>query len=311
MEYTRLSHTDLEISRLGFGCLAMGAHGWGKVDDADSIDSVHRALDLGINFFDTANVYGFGHSEEVLSKALGEKRKHVIIATKFGVTWDEKAQIGRDMSPKSAMSALENSLRRLQLDCIPLYQIHWPNGKTNIEDTLETLMRCQEAGKIRYIGCSNFSPELLREANKTYKIVSTQAPYNLVDRSIENDVLPYCKEINTGVFAYCALAHGLLAGKYSAQRPDFDSEDIRNRSAYFKDAKYETNLKMVEKLQTIGQRYGKTSAQVAVRWILDNPTITCALTGIKRPSQIEDNVGALGWTLSEDDLQTLSGTEIP
>src|SRR5947207_3407434 len=157
MEYRKLAFTDLEVSRVGFGGWAISGHGWGPVDDRESAAAVQRALDLGINLFDTADVYGFGHSEEVLASALGDERRHAVIATKFGVTWDARGRVSRDVSPPRVVAALEASLRRLRLDCIPLYQVHWPDGATPVAATMEALRRCQEAGKVRWIGCCNFS----------------------------------------------------------------------------------------------------------------------------------------------------------
>lgn len=306
MEYKRLGLTDLNISRVGYGCWAMGGFGWGQVDDRDSIAAVHRALDLGINFFDTADVYGFGHSEEILCKALGEQRSQVVIATKFGVKWDNNTTT-RDCSPERVVQALEGSLRRLQLDCIPLYQIHWPDLKTPIASTMEALKKCQESGKIRYIGCSNFSVDNLRAAQNTHRLESLQVPYNIVERQIEEELLACCQEFKMGVIVYSPLAKGLFTGKYKRDGVKFEKNDIRLREENFQRDKFDANLKLVEKLKEVGTRYGKTPAQVAIRWILDNSSITCAITGVKKPEQIEDNSGALGWRLSEEDRDILSG----
>ena len=194
MEYKRLGLTDLKVSRIGFGCWAMGGHGWGKVDDKDSIAAIRRALDLGVNFFDTADVYGFGHSERILSKALGTNRSKVIIATKFGLKWDKSGKITKDISSKRVVEALDNSLKRLGVDCIPLYQIHWPDNITSISETMVALRKCQEKGKIKYIGCSNFSVKLIKEAQKISRLESLQLPYNITMRKIENKLIPFCQE---------------------------------------------------------------------------------------------------------------------
>lgn len=305
MEYKRLGKTNLKISRVGFGCWAIGGHGYGKVDDQDSIAAIRRALDLGINFFDTADVYGFGHSEEILSKALGGKRNEVIIATKFGVSWDKNSNIGRDCSPKRVVEALNDSLHRLKLDCIPLYQIHWPDTKTPISATMEALKECQEDGKIQYIGCSNFPSDLIRNAQKTARLESLQVPYNILDRNIEGDILSCCQELKMSVLAYSPLAQGLLTGKFRHE-VKFDDDDSRGRNEKFQGEKFLANLKLVDKLKEIGNHYNKTPAQVAIRWILDNAYITCAITGIKKIKQIEENIGALDWSLSKEERKLLS-----
>ncbi len=308
MEYSKLGPTDMDVSRVVFGCWAIGGHGWGPVDDEESIAAIHRALELGINFFDTADTYGFGHSEEILSRALGEQRKHVVVATKFGIKWDAQGRITRDISQARVFEALDASLRRLKLDCIPLYQIHWPDGSTPISSTLEALMRCQKAGKIRWIGVSNFPPDMILEALKTHQIVSAQAPYNLVDRKVESTILPSCKKLGLSVLAYSALAQGLLTGKYGPET-QFDEGDIRSRSVYFHPEKYEANAKMLTRLKEVGEKYGKAPSQVAIRWLLDSQSTVFPITGVKTQEQIEENVGALHWRLSEEDRKLLCMVE--
>jgi aryl-alcohol dehydrogenase-like predicted oxidoreductase len=253
--------------------------------------------------FDTADVYGFGHSEEILSKALGEQRKDVVIATKFGVKWNEQGRIKRDISPDSVIESLEGSLRRLRIESIPLYQIHWPDGTTPISSTMEALVQCQEAGKIRFIGCCNFAAELVREAQKIGTLVSLQAPYNIIDRTIMDADLAYYAEECIAVLAYSPLAQGLLTGKYGSD-VQFTPDDIRSRSPYFQEEKRKTHLEVVQLLTEIGRRYEKTPAQVAVRWILDSPGITCALTGTKTVRQVEENAGA-HWALSGEDWEVI------
>lgn len=309
MEYRKLGFTDLEISRVGFGCWAIGGHGWGRVDDRESMVAIRRAVERGVTVFDTADVYGFGRSEEILAEALGELRKDVVIATKFGVKWDSQARISRDVSPAYFAKALENSLRRLNVTCIPLYQIHWPDGRTPISATIEALRRCQETGKIRWIGCCNFSPELLRAANEVAPVVSLQLPYNLFDRDAERTTLAECRQLGVGVLAHSALAHGLVSGKHGAGA-SFPESDIRSRSPYFKGVKYERALEVVRRMEAIGGRYGKTPAQVAIRWILDNADVTCALTGIKTAHQVDENV-EIDWTLSTDDRQLIDTISRP
>lgn len=305
MEHKRLGLTDLEISRVGFGCWAMGGSRWGNVDDQDSIAAVHEALNLGVNFFDTADVYGFGHSEEILCQALGNHRNQVVIATKFGVNWDKKTgKTFRDCSPYRVVEALEGSLRRLKLDCIPLYQIHWPDPKTPICATMEALQKSQQAGKIRYIGLSNFSPELIREAQTVLRVESLQVPYNVLEHDIEKEILPFCQGQQVGVLVYGPLVHGLLSGKYR-YGVKFEKDDFRSWDENFQGERFKRNLTMVDRLRQVGIRYGKSPSQVAIRWILDNPYITCAITGIRRPEQIAENAGAVNWRLSQEDREFL------
>lgn len=308
MEYKRLGLTDLEVSRVGFGCWAIGGHGWGKVDDQESIRAVRRAFDLGVNFFDTADIYGFGHSEEILCKALGEDRKRVVIATKFGMRWDEKGKVTRDASASRVVEALEGSLRRLQLDSIPLYQIHWPDPQTPVEETMEALKKCQATGKIRYLGCSNFSAQMIIGAQQLHRVESLQAPYSLLDRDIEGSLLSSCRQFQMGVVAYNPLAQGLLSGKFGLEAR-FSSDDVRSRSKYFQPGEFERNLGVVARLTKLAKQYGKTPAQVALRWVLDHPQLTCVIPGVKKPEQIEENAGAAtGWELPPRDRDWLASS---
>lgn len=309
MEFKHLGRSDLHVSRIAFGCWAMGGFGWGHVDDQESVTAVRRALALGVNFFDTADVYGFGHSEEVLARALGDDRHEVIISTKGGVAWTEHGKTRRDISPRAIVEALEASLRRLKIDCIPLYHVHWPDGRTPIASTIEALVRCREAGKLRWIGCSNFSIVQLEEANCISPIVSLQSPYNLLEREIESQVLPYCGSRNIAMLAYGPLAQGFLSGKlgYDSQ---FDASDVRSRNPYLQSGTMQSNIAAVARLKALAARLDKTPAQVAIRWVLDEPNLMCAVTGVKTVAQIEENVGAIGWTLTPEDRGCLSGSQI-
>lgn len=310
MEYKKLGKTNLEISRIGFGCWAIGGHGWGTVQDKDSISAIRKALRLGINFFDTADIYGLGHSEEILSKALGKKIKEVIIATKFGLNWrknnNNNIEIFKDCSPKWVIKALDASLKRLKIDCIPVYQIHWPDPKTPIIETMKVLKKCKEAGKIRYIGCSNFSIDLIKEAQRVCRIDSLQSSYSLIDHLTE-EKFAYCKKENMGFISYGSLVQGLLTGKYGL-KSKFSNNDHRSQEKYknFHGARFNANLVIVEKVRWLAKKYNKTCAQVALRWVLDNPSVTCALTGIKKPEQIKNNIGSLNWELHAEDRQMLT-----
>ncbi|MFB3883616.1 MAG: aldo/keto reductase [Thermodesulfobacteriota bacterium] len=305
MEYRELGLTGLRVSRLGFGCWAIGGHGYGQVNDEESIRSIRKALDLGINFFDTADVYGFGHSEEILSKALGSERKKVVVATKFGISWDLGGKTFKDCSPKRIEEALEGSLKRLRLDSVPLYQIHWYDGVTPIPEIMMTLRKCQEAGKIQHIGCSNFSSDLILEFLSVKPMESLQTLFNMIENDSEPEILRLSNELRIGVIVYGVLARGLLTGKYGRDSK-FGEGDTRSRDQNFQGKRLKAFLRVAEELKRIGLLYYKTPSQVAIRWVLENEHITCALTGIKDSKQVEDNVQALGWRLSPKDRALIS-----
>jgi aryl-alcohol dehydrogenase-like predicted oxidoreductase len=306
MEYRTLFGTQLSISRLIFGCEPLGGADWGKIDENLLEQSVSKAVDLGINCFDVADVYGLGRAEERLSQLLGSKRHEAVIISKFGINWEDaiggdRAKTFLDSSPKRIITALENSLRRLKIDCIPIYLIHWPDPKTPIDKTLEVLLRCQKEGKIQYFGVSNFSLTLLREANHLKNIGILELQYNLVDRSSEEELLPYCQTEKINVFAYGALAQGLLTGKYDTSTI-FEKDDRRHRLPHFQPDAIKKNQRILDKLKTIGDQYGKTPSQVAIRWILDNPIISGVIVGAKTPNQVTMNAGSLNWHLSTEEL---------
>ncbi len=310
MEYKTLFGTQLSISRLIFGCEPLGGADWGKIDENLLEQSVSKAVDLGINCFDVADVYGLGRAEERLSQLLGSKRHEVAIVSKFGVNWEKpigqnRAKTFLDCSPERVISSLEGSLQRLRVDCIPIYLIHWPDPKTPIDKTLEVLLRCQKEGKIQYFGVSNFPLTLLRESNHLKNVGILELQYNLVDRSAEEELLPYCQTEKINVFAYGALAQGLLTGKYDASTT-FEKDDRRHRLPHFQPDVIKRNLQIIDKLKTIGNQYGKTPSQVAIRWILDNPSISAAIVGAKTPYQTEMNLGALDWQLTNQELTSLN-----
>lgn len=303
MEYTQLGLTDLKISRIGFGCWAIGGHGYGVVDDNESIRAIHHALEMGINFFDTAGTYGFGHSEKILGKALRFHKRDVIVATKFGVAWTNSGRTYKDCSPKKIVKALEDSLKRLRLDFIPLYQIHWYDGKTPICDIMETLLKCQEVGKIRYIGCSNLPMSLINEAINYQRIESFQCRYNVLQKENENDMLRCFKSLEMGVVTYGTLARGFLTGKFNRGNRIFGINDTRKACSLFGDEEFKRNLALIERLKAVSEQYGKTITQVAIRFVLDKPYVSCALVGHKNIEQVMDNMGASGWSLNPGDMK--------
>jgi aryl-alcohol dehydrogenase-like predicted oxidoreductase len=305
METSRIGETDLCVSRVGFGACAAGGVDYGKVSDDDSIAAIRFALEQGVNFFDTADVYGFGHSEEVLAKALGAERNEVVVATKFGVAWDATGRTYRDTSTRYVVAALEASLRRLRLDCIPLYQIHWHDGVTALEDTLDALERCRTAGKIRFYGCSNFSGSMLERAVRAEHMVTLQLPYSLSEIEHAAAADEGVRRFRIGLVAYNVLARGLLTGKYK-EISAFQGSDTRQRDRNFQGGRFNRLLALVDLLEQVSARYEKSPGQVAIRWVLDNPNVACALVGVKRVAQIRENLGALDWKLDSDDYTRLS-----
>ena len=304
MEYQSIKRTDTEVSRICFGCWAIGGHGYGRIDDDTSVRAIQKALDLGINFFDTADVYGFGHSEKVLAGALGEGRHQVVIATKFGVEWDQSGRTRKNCSPSYIVSALESSLKRLGIDCIPIYQLHWHDGKTPLEDVMETLLRCQQAGKIKLIGISNLSEDMLKKAGIREHVRTNQCLYNLVQRENESLIQLSAKKFGQDILAYSVIGRGVFSGKYSSTSK-FGENDTRRRDKNFHGNRYEKDISIADKLSDIGKKYGKTAAQVSIRWVLDNPLVSSAIVGIKSAVQAEENAGAAGWALTKDDTELI------
>lgn len=305
MEFQQLGLSRYNISRIGFGCAPMGGYDYGQVDDSESIASVQRALELGINFYETADIYGFGHSEELLAKALGNNIKSVTIASKFGLKWDSNGKITRDCSSERVVKALENSLRRLKLDTIDLYQIHWPDHHTPIEQTIEALLKCQKAGKIKNIGCSNFEVNLIESCQKHGRLESLQYSYNLLSRSLEKNHLACCKKHKMSVITHSSLARGFLSGKYTHSHV-FSDTDTRKNSHYFSSENMLKKKQLINSMKSIANKYGKTISQVALRWLLENQLVTSVVVGIKNIKQLEENIGSLGWQLSDKDIADLN-----
>ena len=295
---------DLTISRIGFGCWAIGGHGYGEVDDRVSIGAIRAAVDAGITFFDTADTYGFGRSETVLAEGLGPRRHDVVIATKGGVCWDEQGKVYRDSSGRRMLTAVDESLRRLQLDCIPLYQLHGHDGVSPLEETMEALVRCQEAGKIRHIGCTNLDAGQVRAMASVGRLASIQLQYSIADRTRE-PVLRDCHASGMGTVVYGALVRGLLSGRYD-QGARFGANDTRARDADFQGPQLERNLELVRRLSSAGARYDRTPAQVALRWVLDLPFISTIIVGMKTREQVLGNLGSMGWRLAGEIWQDLA-----
>ena len=306
MKFSHCFSEKVAISKLTFGCGPLSGVDWGNFDVNDTMAAVAEAADLGVNVFDTADIYGLGVSEELLSKALGSKRHDVVISTKFGVNWakgvnDKWAKTFYDCSPKRVVEALEASLRRLRLDSIPLYYIHWPDPGTPFKQTAEALQRCQEAGKIQKIGLSNFPLSMIQEISKDIKISAVQAQYSLIDREVEDRFLHICKDLDIAVFTYGPLAQGFLSGKYN-RGSKFDDTDCRSRLSHFKADEFQRHQDVINKIHEISKRYDITMSQVALRWVIENPNISSMISGIKTVSQMMDNAGALEFDIKNSDV---------
>jgi aryl-alcohol dehydrogenase-like predicted oxidoreductase len=296
LETITIPGTNLKPTRVALGTWAIGGWMWGGSDDADSIRTIQSALDRGINIIDTAPVYGFGHSEEIVGKAIVGRRNSVILATKVGLDWKDgkpfrnagNARIGKE---------IEDSLRRLNTDVIDIYQVHWPDPATPIAETAEALGALYKAGKIRAIGVSNFDVAQMEAFRAVAPLHTAQPPYNLFEREAEEDVLPYCRERNIATLAYGALCRGLLSG---SMKPDtkFTGDDLRKNDPKFKPPRFEQYLAAVQRLDDFARKnYGKRVIHLAVRWVLDKQPLSIALWGARHPGQLDPVAEAMGWKL--------------
>ena len=313
MKQQQLGKDGPELTEIGLGAWAIGGPwqwGWGPQDDRDSITTIQKALELGVNWIDTAPVYGLGHSEEVVAQAVAGKRHQVFIATKCGLVWDDRGRIRNNNRPESIRRECEASLKRLNTDYIDLYQIHWPDPDTPVEDSWGEMVRLKEEGKVRYIGVSNFGVELLEKCEAIYHVNSLQPPYSLVHRlrypEVEQEILPWCQRHGVGVIVYSPLQNGLLTGKFSRERLEqLPPDDWRRRSEFFQEPFFSQILEFVAALKPIAKKYGKTLTELAIAWVLQNPAVTAAIVGARRPDQVVEQVGASGWRLDADDMQTI------
>jgi aryl-alcohol dehydrogenase-like predicted oxidoreductase len=301
-----LGTSDLAITPLGFGAWALGGEsefGWGPQDDADSVRAIHRALDLGINWIDTAPVYGLGHSEEIVAKALEGRSMRPYIFTKCSFVWNEKNELSRSLKADSIRREVEQSLRRLRVETIDLYQIHWPNPEGEIEEGWATLAALQKEGKLRHIGVSNFSPAQMDRCRAIAPITSQQPKYSAVARAIEADVLPYCLEHRIGVIAYSPMGSGLLTGAMTPERvASFAPGDWRRRSSDFREPRLSRNLAIAALMKQIGEKYGKTAAVVALAWTLRQPAVTGAIVGARNAAQVDGFIDAGTFRLPAADI---------
>ncbi|PHJ62778.1 aldo/keto reductase [Nostoc linckia z18] len=310
MQTKQLGNSELQITPIGFGAWAIGGgdwtFGWGAQDDEESIAAINRALDLGVNWIDTAAIYGLGHSEEVVAKALKGRSDRPYIFTKCSMIWDEKGKIGNSLKADSIQREVEASLRRLDIETIDLYQIHWPNPDSEIEEGWTTLAKLKDEGKVRYIGVSNFNVQQLQRAQNIAPVTSLQPPYSLVKPNVENEILPFCKENNIGVIVYSPMQSGLLTGKMTPERvANFPNDDWRKNSSEFQEPRLSRNLKLVEVLKNIGEQHGRSPGEVAIAWTLNNPAVTAAIVGGRNPQQVEGIIGAGELRLNQQELDEI------
>jgi len=312
MKKRALGRSGLEVTPIGLGCWVMGGWMWGGADDDRSVAAIHKAIDLGVNVIDTAPVYGEGHSEEVVGRALEGIRDRVVLATKCGLVWPprtgrvhftdpEGRTFFHNLEPDSVIAECEASLTRLRTDVIDLYQCHWPDPGSSLDDTMPALLKLQEQGKVRAVGVSNFSTEQMQACLTHGRIESDQPQYNMLDRSIEAEMLPFCREHGIGIIAYSPLARGILTGKVTMDRT-FPDSDHRGRLAWYRPENRRRVLDFLEAVRPIADGHGATLAQLAANWVISQDGVTTALCGARTPEQVTENVRAGEFELTESEL---------
>lgn len=307
MKTRRLGWTGVELTTIGLGTWAMGGGGWafawGPQDDRESIKAIHRSLDLGVNWIDTAPAYGLGHAEEVLGRVLKHIGEKPFVATKCGRSWDQNRQLFGSLKKEVIRREIEASLRRLHIEAIDLCQVHWPQPEADLEEAWSAIADAVQEGKVRYAGVSNYSVPQLKRIQPIHPVASVQPPYSMLARAAEEELLAYCAAQNIGVVAYSPMQKGLLTGKFSRERvQQLAEDDHRRRDPQFQEPQLSANLELVEGLQRLAERHGKSAAELAIAWVLRRPEVTAAIVGARKPSQIEETAGAAEWTLSPEDL---------
>ena len=313
MEYRAFGKTGIQISAIGIGCWEIGG-GYGGIEETEFIKAVNRALDLGINCFDTAEAYGFGASEVSLAKALGSRRKEAVITTKFGIGYREAPNF-RDSSRTRVVASIEKSLLNLKTDYVDVYMVHWPDLNTPFEETMRALDDLVKQGKVRAVGISNFRLNQIETCMRSRRIDVAQYCWNMLDRRMNKDVLPYCREHGIGVMAYGSLAYGMLTGTFTEEM-NFGANDWRAKAGrlggtitlmehLFGANSYLKNLRAVEELKPMAKRYGKSLPQFALHWTLSNPVISTALVGCRDEDEVNDNAGAIGWSIADEDMREI------
>ncbi|RKG57153.1 aldo/keto reductase [Corallococcus sp. AB011P] len=309
MQKRRLGNSDMDLTALGFGAWAIGGGGWafawGAQDDAQSIEAIQRALDSGINWIDTAAVYGLGHSEDVVSRALKGRDKRPYVFTKCGMVWDDRGKVSRGLRADSVRKECEASLRRLKVDAIDLYQVHWPvEDGAELEEGWTALAELQRQGKVRWLGVSNFNVSQLERVRRIAPVTSLQPPYSIIHSDIEDDLLPYCQTQGIGVIVYSPMASGLLTGAMTRERilamPD---DDWRRGSEDFQEPKLSHHLSLVERMREVGARHGRSPAEVALAWTLRGPAVTAAIVGARSAKQVDGFIQAGDFRLTSEEVR--------
>jgi len=300
----------MEITRIGFGSWAIGGGGWraawGPQDDDEAVGAIRRAVELGMNWIDTAAVYGLGHSEELVARALKGVSERPYVFTKCSQVWDESGNISNNLKRDSVKRECEESLSRLQVEAIDLYQIHWPRPDEDIEEGWEAMAELKEEGKVRHIGVSNFDVEQMERIREIAPVETLQPPYNMLKRGIEDEILPYCQENDIGVIAYSPMRSGLLTGKMSPERvANLPADDWRRNSSDFQEPRLSRNLELVSLLEEIGVEHGRSPGEVAIAWTLRHQAVTAAIVGGRSPDQVDGIIGAAELRLSEDELDKI------
>lgn len=312
MQTVKFGGTDMEITPIGFGAWAIGGGGWaaawGPQDDDEAVGAIRRAVELGVNWVDTAAVYGLGHSEELVAQALKSvpESERPYVFTKCSLVWDDEGDISNVLNRDSVKRECEESLRRLQTDVIDLYQIHWPRPDEDIEEGWEALVELRDEGKVRHIGVSNFDVSQMERIEEIASVETLQPPYNMLNRGVEEEILPYCGEHDIGVIVYSPMRSGLLTGKMTPERvQNLPSDDWRRNADDFQEPRLSKNLKLVELLRAIGEQHGRSPAEVAIAWTLRHPAVTAAIVGGRRPDQVDGIIGAAEFRLSEDETEEI------
>ncbi len=312
MQRKRLGNSDMELTPIGVGAWAMGgggwAFGWGPQDDAESIAAIHTALDHGVNWIDTAAVYGLGHSEEVVARALAGRSNRPYVFTKCERAWNDKGEISGVLKAASVRRECEASLRRLKVDVIDMYQIHWPEPDEDVEEGWSTLAKLKDEGKVRWIGVSNFKVAQLERCRSIAPVTSLQPPYSAISPEAEAEILPYCLAQGIGVIVYSPMKSGLLTGKMTRERiANLPDDDFRKKAINFKEPLLTRNLALADLLVEIGARHGRSAGEVAIAWTLRHPAVTGAIVGMRSAAQAEGVLGALEFRLSEAEVAEIAG----
>ena len=307
MEYRAFGRTGLDVSAIGYGCWEIGG-GYGPFDESEVVAAVQRALDLGINLFDTAEGYGYGQSERLLGKALGARRKEAIVVTKFGI-YRPDGEWQRDSRRETALAAIDRSLKALGTDYVDVYLIHWPDRKTPLEETMGALEEIVQAGKARFVGISNFTPDQIETCMATRRVDIAQYGYHLFDRRLEREIFPTVAQHGIGLMTYGSLAHGLLTGAFTSattfEESDWRSNGVAFNIPLFTEEVFARNVAAVDDLKPIAARHGKTVAHLALRWVLSNPVVSVALVGFRRPAEVEEGAASLDWSLDQETLDEI------